>query len=31
MTAASDEKNEETIDIIGMTCVGCALTLENEF
>jgi copper chaperone CopZ len=31
MAAASVEKNEETIDIIGTTCIGCARTLENEF
>ena len=25
------EQLEETIEIIGMTCAGCARTLENEF
>lgn len=25
------EKLEETIEIVGMTCAGCARTLENEF
>jgi len=27
----ADEKTQETIDILGMTCTGCARTLENEF
>lgn len=26
-----DEKMQETIDVLGMTCTGCARTLENEF
>ena len=26
-----DEKRQETIEILGMTCTGCARTLENEF
>ncbi len=25
------ERKKETIEIIGMTCKGCARTLENEF
>ena len=25
------QKTEETIEIVNMTCVGCARTLENEF
>jgi copper chaperone CopZ len=31
MSSATEEKAKETIDIVGMTCVGCARTLENEF
>jgi len=31
MGSATEEKVRETIDIVGMTCVGCARTLENEF
>ena len=26
-----DEKRQETIEILGMTCTGCARTLETEF
>jgi len=29
--SADEEKIQETIEIIGMTCKGCARTLENEF
>jgi copper chaperone CopZ len=25
------EERQETIEILGMTCTGCARTLENEF
>ena len=31
MGPVTEEKEKETIDIVGMTCVGCARTLENEF
>jgi copper chaperone CopZ len=31
MTSIPEGKAQETIEIIGMTCVGCARTLENEF
>ena len=31
MPSATKEKVHEVIDITGMTCVGCARTLENEF
>jgi copper chaperone CopZ len=29
--SAQSEKIEETIEILNMTCKGCARTLENEF
>ena len=31
MSSTTEERVKETIDIVGMTCVGCARTLENEF
>jgi len=31
MTSIPEGKLQETIEIIGMSCVGCARTLENEF
>ena len=31
MPSTTREKLHETIEITGMTCVGCARTLENEF
>jgi len=31
MMSVQGEKREETIEIINMTCKGCARTLENEF
>lgn len=31
MTSPTAEKTKETIEVVGMTCVGCARTLENEF
>ena len=31
MPSATKEKVHEVIEIAGMTCVGCARTLENEF
>ena len=31
MSPEAEEKVTETIDVGGMTCVGCARTLENEF
>ncbi len=29
--SGNDDKRQETIEILGMTCTGCARTLENEF
>jgi copper chaperone CopZ len=31
MASLNEDKVKEIIEIIGMTCVGCARTLENEF
>jgi len=31
MNSGDREKHQETLEIIGMTCTGCARTLENEF
>ena len=31
MRSATEKRIRETIDIVGMTCMGCARAIENEF